>query len=122
MQPRPFAFCSKSESGAGSGGGPSILALRLDESAWVRFRRCTSPGDTAFQAAYADLSSDKERLGFGILRAVSVLRCGQLALVDLHHVLAHHLRARGRRQLVRELLDTFHVVAGGVGGGGATCA
>jgi hypothetical protein len=25
--------------------------------------RCTSPGDTAFQAAFADLSSDKERLG-----------------------------------------------------------
>ena len=30
--------------------------------------RCTSPGDTAFHAAYADLSSDKERLGFGIGR------------------------------------------------------
>src|SRR5260370_18539395 len=25
---------------------------------------CISPGDTAFQAAYDDLSSDKERLGF----------------------------------------------------------
>jgi hypothetical protein len=24
---------------------------------------CTSPGDTAFHAAFADLSSDKERLG-----------------------------------------------------------
>jgi len=27
----------------------------------LRCGRCTSPGDTAFQAAYADLSSDKER-------------------------------------------------------------
>jgi len=50
-QPRQFAFCRKSEGGAASGGGPSISALRLDESGWCVSGVCTSPGDTAFDAA-----------------------------------------------------------------------
>ena len=41
--------------------------FRLNEPRFWFGRRCTSPGDTAFQAAYADLPSDKGRLGVSVL-------------------------------------------------------
>ena len=42
----------------------SMVCLRRCAVEWICcFAFCTSPGETtAFQAAYADLSSDKERL------------------------------------------------------------
>ena len=55
-----------------SGGGLGVSELRLDKSRGYVGGSCTSPGDTALRAAYADLSSDKERLGAGVPAIASI--------------------------------------------------
>ncbi len=59
------------------GGRTCVFGLRLDEWRRCCVGRCTSPGDTAFHAAYADLSSDKERLGKAAGEVSSGTRRGQ---------------------------------------------
>jgi hypothetical protein len=57
------------------GGGSCVFALRLNESASVRCLALYLSRRHRF-AAFADLSSDKERLGFRIFSLRSVRRLG----------------------------------------------
>src|SRR5271156_324795 len=62
-------FCTKFRKRCCCLEAASVSSIVTKRVGFVRCERCTSPGDTAFQAAYVDLSSDKERSGLSPLRA-----------------------------------------------------
>jgi len=85
--------------------------------AWCRGQRCTSPGDTAFQAAFADLPSNKGRLGGGFLCCACSTRCRELLKIKLYsceHIYRWGFEAEGLGvlaiQQVADADESFFVV------------
>src|SRR6266851_4201374 len=59
--------------------------------------------------------SRARRLDWGAAKAGGEGSSRELAAVRLHHVAAHHFRARPGRKLMREFLDLFDVIADVIG-------